>query len=88
MELPGKSQAFAVPEESLQSLAEGRRPEHMAEDEELLYDFSMELQRNQSVSDATYARALTKFGEEGIADATLIQGEYTHVHDVERAAVR
>jgi hypothetical protein len=24
-----------------------------------------------------YARALSKFGEEGIADATLIQGEYT-----------
>jgi 4-carboxymuconolactone decarboxylase len=63
--------------ETLGSLAEGRRPEHMAEDEELLYDFSVELQRNQSVSDATYARALAKFGEEGIADATLIQGEYT-----------
>jgi 4-carboxymuconolactone decarboxylase len=63
--------------ETLKSLAEGRRPEHMAEDEDLLYDFSIELQRNQSVSDATYARALSKFGEEGIADATLIQGEYT-----------
>jgi 4-carboxymuconolactone decarboxylase len=63
--------------ETLKSLAEGRRPEHMAEDEDLLYDFSIELQRNQSVSDATYARALAKFGEGGIADATLIQGEYT-----------
>jgi 4-carboxymuconolactone decarboxylase len=49
----------------------------MAEDEDLLYDFSIELQRNQSVSDATYARALSKFGEEGIANATLSQGEYT-----------
>ena len=62
--------------ETLKSLAEGRRPEHMAEDEGLLYDFSIELQRNQSVSDATYARAL-EVREEGIADATLIQGEYT-----------
>src|SRR4029450_1331378 len=59
----------------LSALAEGRRPD-MAEDEEILYDFSIELQRNRSVSDATYARMLSRFGEQGIAEATLIQGEY------------
>ena len=63
--------------ESAKAVAEGRRPEHMAADEELVYDFSTELQRNQSVSDATYARMLAKFGEQGIIDTVGIVGYYT-----------
>jgi 4-carboxymuconolactone decarboxylase len=63
--------------EIMSALAAGRRPQRMAEDEEILYDFCIELQRNKSVSDPTYARMLSKFGERGIAEATLIQGEYT-----------
>jgi 4-carboxymuconolactone decarboxylase len=63
--------------EIMSALAAGRRPQYMAEDEEVLYDFCIELQRNQSVSDQTYARMLSKFGERGIGEATLIQGEYT-----------
>jgi 4-carboxymuconolactone decarboxylase len=59
------------------ALAAGRRPANMAEDEELLYDFCIELQRNQSISDPTYAKMLARFGEKGIAEATLLQGEYT-----------
>lgn len=58
------------------ALAEGRRPDHMAEDEEILYDFCVELHRNQGVSDTTYARALSKFGEEGIVEAATIEGFY------------
>ena len=63
--------------EIMTALAEGRRPAGMAEDEDILYDFCIELQQNQSVSDRTYARMLSKFGERGIGEATLIQGEYT-----------
>ena len=59
------------------AIADGRRPEHMAEDEEILYDFCTELIHNQSVSDATYARALSKFGEAGIVEAASIEGYYT-----------
>lgn len=59
------------------AIAEGRRPEHMAEDEEILYDFCLELQRNHSVSDATYARAVSKFGEQGVIDTVGIVGYYT-----------
>lgn len=59
------------------ALADGRRPERMADDETILYDLCTELQRNHSVSDATYARALAKFGEAGIVEATSIQGYYT-----------
>ena len=49
----------------------------MAEDETILYDLCLELQRHQSVSDATYARALAKFGEAGIVEATSMAGYYT-----------
>jgi 4-carboxymuconolactone decarboxylase len=62
--------------EIVQAIAEGRRPEQMAEDERALYDLCTELQRNRSVSDATYARALAMFGEEGIVEAASIQGFY------------
>ncbi len=59
------------------AIAEGRRPAHMEEDEEILYSFCDELQRNHSVSDATYARAVAKFGEPGVIDTLGIAGYYT-----------
>jgi len=59
------------------AIAEGRRPERMAEDEEILYTFCDELARNRSVSDATYARAVGKFGEQGVIDTLGITGYYT-----------
>ena len=48
----------------------------MTEDEEILYDFSVELHRSKSVSDATYDRALIAFGQEGIVEAVAIEGYY------------
>ena len=68
------------------AIAEGRRPNAMADDEALLYDFSVELQDNQSVSDTTYARALEKFGEPGIVEMASIQGYYTYLAMVMNAA--
>ena len=60
----------------IDAIIAGRRPERMAEDEEIVYDFSTELLRNQSVSDATYARALAKFGEAGVVEAASLEGYY------------
>jgi len=61
------------------ALADGRRPDRMAEDEALVYDFSLELQNNQSVSDATYAKAVAKFGEPGVVELASIQGYYAYL---------
>lgn len=63
--------------EILDALASGRRPPNMSEDEDIVYDFCIELEQNHSVSDATYERMAARFGERGVAEATLIQGEYT-----------
>ena len=61
------------------AIAEGRRPDGMVEEEEILYDFCMELQRNQSVSDATYARAIDRFGEQGVVETVSLVGYYTMI---------
>ena len=65
--------------EMAQAIAEGRRPEGMLEEEEVLYNFVTELQRNHSVSDATYARAVERFGEQGVVEAVSLVGYYTMI---------
>jgi 4-carboxymuconolactone decarboxylase len=64
-------------EETVKAIAAGRRPQRMSDDEEAIYDFCTELHANHSVSDATYARALEKFGEQGIVDMVGVNGYYT-----------
>ena len=61
------------------AIAEGRRPDGMVEEEEILYDFCMELQRNHGVSDATYARAVERFGEQGVVETVSLVGYYTMI---------
>lgn len=63
--------------EVAKAVAEGRRPPGMSDDEEIVYEFGVELHRNQGVSDTTYARALAKFGEQGIIDMVGVNGYYT-----------
>jgi 4-carboxymuconolactone decarboxylase len=72
--------------EIIEAIVEGRRPDRMADDEEILYDFCTELQDNQSISDRTYARALEKFGEAGIVEMASIQGYYTYLAMIMNAA--
>lgn len=59
------------------ALAAGERPAGMSEDEAAVYDFCDALHRNHSVSDATYAKALAKFGEQGVVDLISVNGYYT-----------
>ena len=61
------------------AIAEGRRPERMADDEAIVYDFCIELHDNQSVSDATYTRALAAFGEPGIVEIASLEGYYAYL---------
>jgi 4-carboxymuconolactone decarboxylase len=65
-----------VKAETLTAIGEGRRPSTMAEDEEIVYDFFNELNHNKGVSDATYARAVKKFGENGVVSLSGLNGYY------------
>jgi 4-carboxymuconolactone decarboxylase len=66
-----------VSRDVVQAIADGRRPDRMTDEEEILFTLCDELTRNQSVSDATYARAVSSFGDAGVIDAIGITGYYT-----------
>ena len=64
-------------QEIVDAITEGRRPAAMAEDEAAAYDLCDELDRNKSVSDATYARAVKQFKEQGVVEMIGLKGYYT-----------
>ncbi|HUC60579.1 MAG TPA: carboxymuconolactone decarboxylase family protein [Alphaproteobacteria bacterium] len=64
-------------QETIDAVAEGRRPDDMSEREATVYEFAAELYRAGSVSDATYRAALRHFGEQGIVDMTCVCGYYS-----------
>ena len=66
-----------VKPEIVEAIAEGRRPQAMAQDEELVYDYVTELLATKGVSDKTYQRTTAKFGESGVVDITGIVGYYS-----------
>ena len=47
------------------AIADGRRPDGMSDDEDIVYAFSTELHHTKRVSDRTYARAEARFGKQG-----------------------
>src|SRR5471030_2365085 len=50
----------------VKAIAERRRPERMSDEEDVLYTLRDDVQRTQTASDATYARAVGKVGEQGV----------------------
>jgi 4-carboxymuconolactone decarboxylase len=65
--------------DTVTALEEGRYPANMADDEQVAYDFCMELLQNKRVSDATYARAVALLGEEGVVQTTVIVSLYSYL---------
>lgn len=64
---------------SIEAIREGRRPDDMNEDEALVHGFCTELLAHHGVADATYARALGRFGERGVVDLTALVGYFVMV---------
>jgi 4-carboxymuconolactone decarboxylase len=64
-------------EEIAQAIRDARRPTGMTDDEDMIYDFSIELHRYKRVSDATFARVEARFGKKGVVDLVGINGYYT-----------
>ena len=59
------------------AIADGRRPDRMPADQDALWTLVDEVHRNQSVSDATYAKAIASVGEQGVVDTLGLCGYYT-----------
>jgi 4-carboxymuconolactone decarboxylase len=66
-----------IKKEVADAIADGRRPEGMSEDEEIVYTFASELIHNKRVSDRAFQRAEQKFGKKGAIDLTGVVGYYT-----------
>jgi 4-carboxymuconolactone decarboxylase len=63
----------------LDSIAAGRRPAELSQDETLVYEFVTELLSTGVVSDGRYAPVLERFGERGVVDLVGAVGYYSLV---------
>lgn len=75
-----------VSESALEELRQGARPRGLADDEALALDFAFEVLRTNGCSDATYARAVAHFGEQGVLELTTLLGYFTMINWVMNVA--
>jgi 4-carboxymuconolactone decarboxylase len=68
-----------VGEETIDAINERRRPGSMTPDEAAVHDFVREMLETSFVGDATYARVLERFGEQGVVDLTGTVGYFVAV---------
>jgi 4-carboxymuconolactone decarboxylase len=61
------------------AIREGRRPVFAKEDEESVFDFSLQLHDDRAVKEKTYQRALACVGVQGVVELTALIGYYTMV---------
>jgi len=57
-----------IAKQALDALAQGKRPGAMDPDEALVHDFVSEVLATHHASDEIYARAVARFGEQGVID--------------------
>ncbi len=58
------------------ALGAGNKPEKMKDDEAIVWEFITQLRRDHGVNDAIYAKAVEKFGENGVMDLVAVNGYY------------
>jgi 4-carboxymuconolactone decarboxylase len=58
------------------ALGAGNKPEKMKDDEAIVWEFTTQLRRDHGVNDAIYAKAVDKFGENGVMDLVAVNGYY------------
>jgi 4-carboxymuconolactone decarboxylase len=70
------ARAAGLSEAIIEAVADGRRPENLTAGEQIVYDFSAELNECHGVTDRTYARMVDAFGEQGMMDLVGVNGYY------------
>jgi 4-carboxymuconolactone decarboxylase len=58
------------------AIGAGRKPDNMKDDEAVVWEFTTQLRRDHGVDDAIYAKAVEKFGEQGVMDLIAVNGYY------------
>jgi 4-carboxymuconolactone decarboxylase len=75
-----------ITRDTIEALARRERPPALADDEAAVYDVCIELHRQRHVGDATWARAVALFGENGVMDLIGLNGYYALLAMVMNAA--
>jgi 4-carboxymuconolactone decarboxylase len=65
-----------IPQETIDAIRARKRPDFKREDEHLIYDLVAELLADKTLSSATFERAKTAFGLEGVIEAVTCTGLY------------
>lgn len=68
-----------IEEPIIKALLAQQEPSNLSDEDYIVWSFSKELNRYKSVSDATYRKALEKFGEKTVVELTALIGYYTMV---------
>jgi 4-carboxymuconolactone decarboxylase len=63
----------------VEALLAQQEPPGMSPDDAIVWRYAVELNRHNSVADATHAAALARFGEKGVVELTALVGYYTMV---------
>jgi 4-carboxymuconolactone decarboxylase len=64
------------------AIAVGKRPPKLSEEEALVYDFTHQLFNDKDVDDATWAKAVARYGEKGTLDMICLAGYYAFVSQI------
>jgi len=73
------ARSAGLPDAIIDAIADGRRPSPMTDDQRIVHDFCTELFRDKAVSDASFAAAVARFGEQGVIDLIAASGYYSIV---------
>ena len=74
-----EAEKVGVEPQVIEAILAEQWPQGLSTDDEIVLRFANELNRFKSVSDATYAQALARFGERTVVELTALVGYYTMV---------
>ncbi|MDO8772536.1 MAG: carboxymuconolactone decarboxylase family protein [Burkholderiaceae bacterium] len=74
-----ESEKIGIEQDILEAMLAQTEPPFASTDEALVYRYALELNRHNSVSDATYAQTLERFGDRTVVELTALVGYYTMV---------
>jgi 4-carboxymuconolactone decarboxylase len=63
----------------VEAIRDGRPPAFTNEDEEVIFEFSLQLHEKKSIENKTYQKALDLLGVQGVVELTALIGYYTMV---------
>jgi 4-carboxymuconolactone decarboxylase len=68
-----------VADDAIAAIRTGREPAFATDDQQIVYDYAIELLRDHAVGEVTYQRALDTLGTVGVVELTALIGYYVMV---------